>query len=323
MPAADATSVSATVLIPTWRRAESLGRCLDALAAQERRPDEVLLVVRDDDEETRGALAARPSSGLAIRLTPPPAPGVIAALNAGFDAARGEVIAVIDDDTAPDRDWLARIVARFAAAPDLGGLGGRDRVVGPDGGSEEPADVVVGRVLWFGRVVGNHHLGAGEIRDVDILKGANMALRRAALGELRIDPALRGRGAQPHWEIDLSLGLKAAGWRLAYDPAIQLDHFPETRHEGAREETMSPQQRFDAVHNQTYALLKYLPPGRRLVALAYALAVGTNADPGLALALAPLLKGHSPRPALSRMRVASAARIAALRSWRRWRRSRH
>jgi GT2 family glycosyltransferase len=244
--------------------------------------------------------------------------GVVAALNAGFDEARGDIVAVTDDDTAPDPDWLARILARFEERPALGGLGGRDRVIvdgEPLGGAGDEG-LEVGRILPFGRVVGNHHLGAGEIRDVDLLKGANMAVRRAALGSLRIDPGLRGRGAEPHWEVDLSLGLKAAGWTLAYDPAIGLDHFAVTRHEGEREETMSAAERAEAVFNQTYAMLKYLPPARRAVAFGYALAVGTHADPGFLLALAPLAKGHSPRPALRRSRVATGARLEALRSAR-------
>jgi glycosyltransferase involved in cell wall biosynthesis len=314
--------LTASVLIPTWRRPRSLARCLDALETQTHRPDEVLLVVRDDDAETHGLLAERTPDALPIRVAAPPGAGVIVALNAGFEAARGDVVAVIDDDTAPAPDWLARIVECFAADPGLGGLGGRDRVIGPDGVTEEPRDVVVGRVLPFGRVVGNHHLGRGEIRDADILKGANMALRRAALADIRIDPELRGRGAQPHWEIDLSLALAAAGWRLAYDPRIELDHFPEARRDNEREESMSARERFEAVHNQTYALLKHLGPGRRAVAIAYALLVGSNADPGPALALLAVLRGRPAGEVLGRMRVATAGRIAAFRSWSRWRRSR-
>jgi GT2 family glycosyltransferase len=266
-------------------------------------------------------LAAR-GPKLPTRVVPPDRPGVIAALNVGFDEARGDVIAVIDDDTAPDPDWLRRILARFAEDRQLVGLGGRDRVI--DGGSTLAGseELEVGRVLWFGRVVGNHHLGAGKMREVDIVKGANMAVRRSALAGVRIDSALRGRGAQHHWEIDLSLALKAAGGQIAYDPAIQLNHYAVTRHVGEREGSMSPQESFDAVHNQTYALLKYLPPVRRLIAFGYALLVGTRAEPGPLLALAPLAGGHSPRPALRRSRVATAARIEAFRSLRRWRRQR-
>lgn len=278
-----------------------------------------MLVIREDDEETHAMLRGR-EPRLPIRIVPPDRPGAIAALNVGFDEARGEVIAVVDDDTAPDPDWLARVVARFEADPTLVGLGGRDRVVVGDGYAETDGKPEVGRILWFGRVVGNHHLGSGEMRDVDFFKGANMALRGSAMTQIRIDPALRGRGTQHHWEIDLSLALKAAGGRIAYDPAIQLDHYAVPRQIGEREGAMSPQESFDAVHNQTYALLKHLSPGRRLVAFSYALVIGTRGEPGPVLGLAPLARGHSPRLTLHRARVATAARIEALRSLRRGRR---
>jgi len=313
------TTVS--VLVPTWRRPESLARCLDALEGQVRTPDEVVLVVRDDDDQTRDMLARRSSSSLPIRIVAPDREGVIAALNCGFDQANGDLIAVTDDDTVPNPDWLQCIFRRFAGNPDLGALSGRDRVVAEDGYLEATSEPVVGRIRWYGRVIGNHHLGSGPMRDIDILKGANMALRRAAITHLRIDPALRGKGAEPHWEIDLSLALKATGWRLAYDPAIGVDHYAEARHVGQREDAMSPHERFDAVHNQAYALLKGLSPVRRLTAFAYGVLVGTRADPGPLLFPMLVASGQSPHDALGRTRVATTARIEAFRSWGRGRRS--
>jgi GT2 family glycosyltransferase len=307
-----------SVMIPSWRRADSLRRCLDALDAQSRPPDELVLALRSDDEETLAMLSER-QPPYRVVLATPEGPGVIAALNAGFDRAVGDLLAVTDDDTAPHRDWLKRIEARFSDDPGLGGLGGRDVIVDEDG-DEATGEPVVGRVLWFGRVVGNHHLGAGPMREVDILKGADMALRRRALADIRLDPAFRGEGAEHHWEIDLSLALKAAGWTLAYDPAVLVDHYEEPRYGGQREQLMSAEERFDAAHNQAYALLKHLPPARRALAVGYGLAVGTRADPGPLLAIALILTGRPPREVAGRSRVATSARLEAFRSWRRWRR---
>jgi GT2 family glycosyltransferase len=310
-----------SVLVPSWRRPASLARCLDALEGQARSLDQLVLAVRADDEATRALISAR-SLPFPVEVATPDRPGVIAALNAGFDRADGEVVAVTDDDTAPHADWLEQIVARFEAEPGLGGIGGRDRIVGEGGDPLAGADLVVGRILWFGRVVGNHHLGSGEMRDVDILKGANMAVRRRALGDLRLDPAFRGSGAEHHWEIDLSLALKAAGWRLAYDPAIQVEHFEAARHGGQREGLMSPQERFNAIHNQTYALLKHLPWGRRTIAVSYGLLVGTRANPGPLMAPILIAEGRRLGEVAARTRTATAARLTAFRSWWRWRRER-
>lgn len=307
-----------SVLIPTWKRPESLARGLRALGAQERLPDQLVLVVRADDAATRELLAdlALP---FPVDVAAPPRSGVVAALNAGFDRAGGEVIAITDDDTEPRADWLTRIEAHFEADPKLGALGGRDLIVGTDDAGPGDEGLVVGTVLRFGRVTGNHHLAAGPARRVDIVKGANMAVRAAAIEHKRLDTALRGTGAEHHWEIDLSLAIEAAGWTLVYDPAVEVLHHEAERFGGQREEQMSEEERFNAVHNQMLALLKNLSGTRRIVAAAYGLLFGTRADPGPVLALELVLRG-SPRSQVgSRLKTATAGRRAALREWRRWR----
>lgn len=305
------------MLIPTWRRPDSLARGLEALRRQQRQPDQLVLVVRGDDEQTR-RLLDEVEMPFPLEVVAPAATGVVAALNAGLDRAGGEVIAITDDDTEPLPDWLARIERHFEANPTLGALGGRDRVVGTaEDGPGDPG-LPVGQVRWFGRVTGNHHIGAGPPREVDIVKGADMALRRAALGEKRIDTDLRGTGAEHHWEIDLSLAIQSRGWTLLYDPAVEVLHHEAERFGGQREDRMTPRERFDAVHNQTLALLRNLRGRRRLLATAYGLLLGTRADPGPALALEQLLRGGAPRAEVwERLRTATRARCAALREWRR------
>jgi GT2 family glycosyltransferase len=308
-----------SVLIPSWRRPDSLARCIDGLEAQERRPDELVLAIRADDAETREMLAGR-RPPFPLEIATPGAPGLLAALNTGFDRVTGEIVVATDDDTVAHPDWLARIERRFEADPRLGGLGGPDRMVLQADQPLVSADTGVGRVRWFGRVVGNHHVGAGEMRDVDLLKGANMAFRTSALGDRRIDTALRGGGTQQHTEIDLCLGLRRDGWTLAFDPAVRVDHYEEPRHGGERENQMSAAEHHNAIHNQTYALLKNLPPLKRLVTFSYGLLVGTRDNPGLLLAIERVLSRRPSASKSSSLRVNSSARLSALKSW--WRRRR-
>ncbi len=58
--AARRAGLSVGVLVPSYRRPEDLGRCLEGLAAQIRLPDEVMVVVRDEDAATWEALDAAP-----------------------------------------------------------------------------------------------------------------------------------------------------------------------------------------------------------------------------------------------------------------------
>ena len=299
-----------SVVVPTWHRPGDLARCLAALDAQTSRPDEVVVVLRDDDAETVGMLRERGTRGAPVRAATVPGPGVVAAVEAGIEAAQGEVVAITDDDAMPRPDWLERIERRLAAERNLGGIGGRDFV--HEGGRVlDDGRPDVGMVRWFGRVVGNHHLGVGPAREVDLLKGVNMAFRREALDGLRIADRLRGSGIQVHWEADLCLAVKAGGWRLVYDPAIAVEHYPAQRFDEDQRARRPVSALRNEVFNLTYVLLVRLPLWRAALAFAYGLVVGTREAPGLVTAVERRAHGHRLATAL---RACEGARIDALRA---------
>jgi hypothetical protein len=255
-----------------------LAICLSALAKQDRTPDEVLVVTRREDADTRALVKQlRDEASLRIREEVVDLPGQVMALDAASRAATGDIVAITDDDAAPRSDWLERL-QRWFADPQLIGVGGRDAVVGLD---DETGKPVVGRVKWWGKVIGNHHLGIGEPRDVDVLKGVNMAFRREDLLAHGFDGRLKGRGAQVHNDLKLSLALRREGHRLMYDPDMVVDHMPAERPEGDDRLKVDPSRQTDAVHNETLALLEFLPPARRAVFAAWALAIGRAPGPGL------------------------------------------
>jgi cellulose synthase/poly-beta-1,6-N-acetylglucosamine synthase-like glycosyltransferase len=316
-------------------------RCLDGLKKQSRIPDEVLVMVRDADAETKALLEHCEFASSTLRVITVIVPGVVAALNAGLEAARADIIAITDDDAVPRPDWLARINTHFRADPKVGGVGGRDWLH-YDGKVDDGARKVVGRVQWFGRVIGNHHLGVGGPREVCVLKGANMSVRRAAIQSVRFDKRLRGTGAQVHNELAFSLAVKRAGWKLIYDPAVAVDHYlaprfgeeQRDRYEwtnAAYSETLSllehvtPMRRLveqrdryewtNAAYNETLSLLEHVTPMRRLVFIIWAVLVGTRASPGLLQWLRFLPREG--RLAGKYLRAALTGRIQALNMWRR------
>lgn len=197
--------------------------------------------------------------------------------------------------------------------PDAGAVGGRDWLH-PRDEQDENDRGEVGRLRPFGRLVGNHHLGIGPARDVDVLKGVNIAVRSSALGGgLRLDERLRGTGAQVHWEVGLCLALRNAGWRLIYDPVVAVDHYPAQRF-GARErEHPAPAVLADEVHNEMYALLRWLPWYGKATGLAYALLVGSRRAPGVGVAVERWLRGDR-FELWSRTAAAQRARLAAVRT---------
>jgi hypothetical protein len=301
-----------TVLIPTYRRPRDLERCLRAIADQTRPPDEVVVVMRRTDIETRAAWNHLQHLELPLRCVEVVTPGVISALNAGLAEATGTVISITDDDAAPASRWLELIEEHFRADACLGGLGGRDRIEGEPAPAAERAPTV-GRVQWCGRVVGNHHLGSGRPREVDVLKGVNMSYRRQAIAGRGFDTRLRGTGAQPHYEIAIGTQVKRSGWRLLYDPAVMVDHYPGVRTAGDHRTDRSLEAMSEASHNETLALLDLLPPLRRPVFLLWAVLVGTRVTPGMVqwVRCWPSERGW----AKERLRASLRGRLGGWRTW--------
>lgn len=309
-----------TVIIPTYRRPADLARTLDSLKNQTRHPDEVVVVVRDEDSETQAFLSTWDAGPLSVRQTIVSVPGQVAALNAGLETAQGDVVAITDDDAAAHADWLERIDAHFAADPELGGLGGRDWVY-HNGVLQEEPDRVVGRIQWFGRTIGNHRSGIGSARPVDMLKGANMSYRRSAIGDIRFDTRLCGSGAQVHNDMGFSLEIKKAGWALVYDPAVAVDHFEAVRHDSDQRVSVRfhPLAQEEAVFNETLLLFEYLSLPRRIAFLAWAYGVGTRVRPGL-LQLMRLLPADRAE-AWTRFRATCRGRLQGVRAYMHFRNS--
>jgi GT2 family glycosyltransferase len=277
------------VLIPSYRRPDSLLDCLAGLAAQQRRPDDVIIAVRPDDVATHDALGARLADGLVWRIVLAPPPGIVAARNATLAAAAAfDIWAFCDDDTIARPDWIGRILEHFQADPSLGGLGGRDRCFDGTAFDDRRRDVV-GQIQWYGRTIGNHHLGHGAPRRVQFLKGANMSFRAEAVEGIVFDARLRGRGMQAHEDFGFSVAVAKRGWKIAYDPAVLVDHYayrPEqARAYVATRGLPDALQYYDSSFNYAMVLWESLSFVGRLGYLLWGLLIGNRSYPGLAQAI--------------------------------------
>ncbi len=286
------------VLIATYQRSSDLLRCLAALEKQTLAPDDILLVVREDDAATISSLSGLDKSSLPIRIITVSAPGVVAARNAALGAVKTDILSIIDDDTCPHPTWLSRIMQNFRTDPLLGGLGGRDRCFNGKEFDDRRASVV-GKIQWFGRTIGNHHLGFGGLREVDILKGANMSYRSIAIADVRFDTRLKGKGAQPSEDFCFSVAVKCKGWKLAYDPSVVVDHYAsqraEVRHYVGVSAVNDATVFRDFAYNQVISIWHALSPLRRTAFFAWSVVVGTGVFPGFiqAIRFTPKLGMHS------------------------------
>jgi glycosyltransferase involved in cell wall biosynthesis len=280
-----------SVMVPTYRRPADLKRCLDALRAQARPADEVLVIARPEDDATHRALETELSANnpFLLRVIETGLGGQVAALNRGLDAARGDIIAITDDDAAPRVDWLAQIDQAFSNDQTLGALGGRDWVF-ERGALLDGERSEVGVIRRTGKICGNHHLGVGAPRTVSLLKGANMIYRRSAVGGLRFDTRLRGKGAQPCNDLSFSLSVRHTGWKMVYDPRVAVDHFPAERFDDNGRDAQTLGALADTAYNLHLVLREHLGPFARHIAWYWYAAIGTRAMPGFAHALLALTR---------------------------------
>jgi GT2 family glycosyltransferase len=308
-----------TVIVPTYKRPDDLRRCLDALKRQTLPAARINVVRREGDTATEQVLAGYDPAGLAMQVHLVQVPGVVAALNIGLEHAIGEAVAMTDDDAAPLPDWIERIAAHFRTDARVGGVGGRDRIFQKGHNDDWPPQERVGISTWYGRVYGNHHCGVGPPREVESLKGVCMAFRRAAIGDLQFDARLRGVGAQVANEYLFGGAIRLAGWKLIYDPAVQVDHFPSVRPDSDQRNQIDRGALRDLAHNFTLGHVEYLPPLRAVSVVINQLLWGSRMSPGVAAAVVYALR-RDPM-ALLGFRELVLGTLAGIGTWWRTRRS--
>jgi GT2 family glycosyltransferase len=303
---------SVAVLVPTYRRAQELKRCLAALRDQTSTPDRVLVVRRPEDEETAEVL--RSFDTLPVDDIRVHEGGQVAALNVGLSELREDVVAITDDDGVPWPNWIEQIRRYFARDPALGALGGRDWLYVDGELVDDGPKRQIGRISWYGRFVAFHHVGRGPAREVDFLKGANMSYRRTALDSLEADTLLRGKGAEYNNDWALSLTVKRRGWKVVYDPGVAIDHLAAPRPDDVRITSgrrTSAQREVAAAKafNETYIAFRHLPALRALAHLPFTLAVGGGQAPGVGIAILRRNRIGGTRTALPELRNTASARL--------------
>jgi len=303
-----------SVVIPTYRRPEGLRRCLWSLTEQTRPADEIIVICRAEDDSSLSVLDEINTAGVPLLVKHPQAPGVVAAYNLGIEQTVGTIITFIDDDAVASPDWLMRIEAAFERDSAVAGVGGRDRVY-VEGQRLLGRKKIVGKVQRFGRVIGNHHLGTGPVRKVDVLKGVNMSFRRSAVGDTRFDTSLLGVGAQADCELAFCLKLRRKGATLLYDPAIVVDHYPAERHDNDQRCGFSDEAQFNVAYNETISILDHLGFSARMAFLVWAILIGTRLVPGIGqMVRLPFLVERKPLRAIA---ISIGGRLSGWRAWRR------
>jgi len=204
--------VSAVIL--AHNRRDAVGIVLDRLAALPL--DEVIVVDSGSTDGTADAVRAR---GGNVRLVDPGGNVAIAGRNRGAEAATGDYVLMLDDDSYPLPGAIEALVEMFERNPRLAIAGGLIRDVDPDGKVvklDEP-----GTFDWWLRGGRRPGPAPADGWPCFFFPEGGCVARRSAFLEVGgfFEPYFFGSS-----EVDLSTRLFAAGWDVRYQPAAVFDH---------------------------------------------------------------------------------------------------
>lgn len=205
------------VVIPNWNGAPWLGRCLDAVSAQTRPPDMVVVV---DNGSTDGSLELLSERDSVTTVALDRNTGFAAAANRGVEAAACDAVALVNTDVQLEPGWLEQVARALEADPQAGAVATKMLDRARPGLIDDAGDVLRrdGVCEQRGRGFAQDRLfdAPGEVFAACAGAAGYRAEALAAVGgfDERFFSYLE--------DVDLGLRLRLAGWRCLYVPARSL-----------------------------------------------------------------------------------------------------
>lgn len=103
-----------TVIIPAFNASATLFKCLEALEKQTFKPGEVIIIDDGSTDKTLEVLSELKTQNSKLKILKQKHKGVSEARNLGAKKAQGQILAFIDSDCVPEKNWLKNIVAALS-----------------------------------------------------------------------------------------------------------------------------------------------------------------------------------------------------------------
>lgn len=249
-----------SIVVPHWRGAEILRRCLQSLQSTNYRPFEVLLIDNACDDGSIAAVAPG-FPGLKV-IASATNLGYAGGCNLGLRASRGKYVALLNNDAVVTPDWLAPMVAAMERDERVAAC--QPKILSVDAPQQfDYAGACGGYMDWLGypfcrgRIFFTLEDDGGQYdneRDIFWASGACCLLRQSALAETG---GLDERFFAHMEEIDLNWRMHWAGYRVLAVPSAIVYH-----QAGSTLQAESPRKVYLNHRNGLVLLLKNMPAAR-------------------------------------------------------------
>ncbi|MGA9332719.1 MAG: glycosyltransferase [Rudaea sp.] len=244
---ASAATPRVSIVIPVYGKIDYTVACLRSLAEH---ADDIAFEVIVVDDASTDSTPRRLSEIGGIRVVRNAQNlGFVGSCNAGAEAATGEFIVFLNNDTVVTAGWLEALLQCFAEEPDCGLVGAQ--LVYPDGRLQEAGGIVFndGGAWNYGRLDDPADPRHAFRREADYCSGAAIMLRRDLFLEIggfdtRYSPAY-------YEDTDLAFAVRAAGKQVFYEPRSRVVHF-EGITAGTDTSSGSGMKRFQAINHTKF-----------------------------------------------------------------------
>ena len=214
-----------SAIICTHNRDQYLGAAIDSLLQQSFDRYEVIVIDNASTDTTADVVKARLGDsrlGYVYEETL----GLSVARNRGAQAARGQILAYLDDDAEASEQWLAALVAVFEQHPKVAIAGGKVTLLWPDTVTAPPS--------WLSDELASG-LGAYDLgNDLTFItnpnltpRGLNYAIRKTfldAVGGFDANLGRVGKNLLSNEELHMTQLALRQDWQVAYIPDALAAH---------------------------------------------------------------------------------------------------
>ncbi|MCU1490929.1 MAG: wbbL 4 [Acidimicrobiaceae bacterium] len=210
-----------SVLVVAWRRAPHVLACLRAVQESVKSiPYEVILVL-NEPAPTLEAIVSEQVVGATVLRTRTNV-GFGGAVNLAAHRARGELLALLNDDAVVEQAWLEQLVDLLERRPEAGAVG--SKVLLPDGTIQEAGSIIWsdGWTFTVGRGLPGTTKRFDYERQVDYCSGCSLLVRRGLWDRLGgLDESFYPAYFE---EADLCLRLAQLGFPVWFQPRSLVHH---------------------------------------------------------------------------------------------------